>query len=90
MGKEEGRVAGLWPGEFDRLFSMPGISTVAVCRTGSCLHSLRALRYPRWEDFNYGQVDKVKNRLYWLGDGSTLNEKSMSGDREWDIVRCSC
>ncbi|CAL1693778.1 unnamed protein product [Somion occarium] len=63
MGKEEGRVAGLWP--------------------GSCLHSLRALRYPRWEDFNYGQVDKVKNRLYWLGDGSTLNEKSMSGDRAW-------
>lgn len=53
-----------------------------MCSTGSCLHSLRALRYPRWEDYNYERLDADQNanRLFWLGDGMTLNEKTMSGD----------
>ncbi|KAK7686490.1 hypothetical protein QCA50_010087 [Cerrena zonata] len=63
MGKEEGRVVGLWP--------------------GSCLHAIRALQHPRWEDFDYTRIDKTRNRLYWLGDGSTWNEKTMTGDRAW-------
>jgi len=53
MGKEEGRVVGLWP--------------------GSSLLFIHALTHPRWEDFNYEPLDAgVKNRFYWLGDGSTM------------------
>lgn len=61
MGREEGRVVGLWP--------------------GSCLHAARAFERPRWEDYNYEYLDGVRNRFYWLGDGSTYNEKYMTGDR---------
>jgi len=63
MGKEDGRVVGLWP--------------------GSCLHAARALEHPRWEDYNYEYLDSVRSRFYWLGDGSTYNEKYMMGDRAW-------
>ncbi|KAI0666937.1 hypothetical protein C8Q78DRAFT_982944 [Trametes maxima] len=63
MGKEDGRVAGLWP--------------------GSPLHGIRALTHPRWEDYNYELEDAVENRLYWLGDGQTYNEKTLTGDRAW-------
>ncbi|EJD00095.1 FAD/NAD-binding domain-containing protein [Fomitiporia mediterranea MF3/22] len=65
MGKEEGRIVGLWP--------------------GSCLHAVRALTFPRWEDFNYKPLDEpeTRNRFYWLGDGSTYSEKYMVGDRAW-------
>jgi len=52
---------------------------------GSCLHALRALEHPRWEDFHYEQLDGIKNIFHWLGDGQTYNEKTMVGDRE-----CSC
>lgn len=50
---------------------------------GSCLHAVRTLEHPRWEDYEYEPLDesKTKNRFYWLGDGSTHNEKYMSGDR---------
>lgn len=61
MGKEEGRIVGLWP--------------------GSCLHAARAFEHPRWEDYNYEYLDGVRNRFHWLGDGSTYNEKYMTGDR---------
>ncbi|KAG9314939.1 hypothetical protein JVU11DRAFT_4047 [Chiua virens] len=50
---------------------------------GSCLHAVRALERPRWEDYNYEHLDGVRNRFYWLGDGSTYDEKHMSGDRAW-------
>ncbi|KAI1787759.1 FAD/NAD(P)-binding domain-containing protein [Ganoderma leucocontextum] len=50
---------------------------------GSTLHALRALRNPRWEDYNYEQADDIPNRMYWLGDGQTWNEKTMTGDRAW-------
>ncbi|KAI0088290.1 FAD/NAD-P-binding domain-containing protein [Irpex rosettiformis] len=52
---------------------------------GSSLHCMRALRYPRWEDFNYERVDKTDNRLFWLGDGMTYSEKTLTGDRTWYI-----
>ncbi|KAI0948890.1 hypothetical protein AcW1_008635 [Taiwanofungus camphoratus] len=48
---------------------------------GSCLHAVRAIAHPRWEDFEYELEDGVKNRMYWLGDGQTWNEKTMTGDR---------
>ncbi|KAI0635260.1 hypothetical protein C8Q77DRAFT_1054047 [Trametes polyzona] len=63
VGKEEGRVVGLWP--------------------GSTLQGIKALMHPRWEDFNYELADPVQNRLHWLGDGQTVNEKTLSGDRAW-------
>ncbi|KAI0721757.1 FAD/NAD-P-binding domain-containing protein [Fomitopsis betulina] len=50
---------------------------------GSTLHAIRALQYPRWEDFNYERVDGVDNPLYWFGNGQTENEKNMTGDRAW-------
>lgn len=62
MGKEEGRVVGLWP--------------------GSCLHALRALANPRWEDFEYVRLDDQHNRLHWLGNGMTWNEEKMEGNRK--------
>ncbi|TBU26572.1 FAD/NAD(P)-binding domain-containing protein [Dichomitus squalens] len=50
---------------------------------GSTLHALKALRHPRWEDYNYEQADPIPNRMYWLGDGQTWNEKTMTGDRTY-------
>ncbi|PSR73745.1 hypothetical protein PHLCEN_2v10435 [Hermanssonia centrifuga] len=69
LGKEEGRVVGLWP--------------------GSTLHALKALKYPRWEDFNYEQEDgeSSHNSLYWLGNGMTNNEKTLTGDRAWYLSK---
>ncbi|KAI0372040.1 FAD/NAD-P-binding domain-containing protein [Pilatotrama ljubarskyi] len=69
LGKEEGRVTGLWP--------------------GSTLQAVKAIEHPRWEDYNYELADPVKNRFYWLGDGQTLSEKTLTGDRthhfRWDL-----
>ena len=53
--------------------------TRAAC-AGSALHALRALQHPRWEDFDYERKDAVDNRMYWLGDGQTWNEKTLTGD----------
>ncbi|KAI0737191.1 FAD/NAD-P-binding domain-containing protein [Daedaleopsis nitida] len=53
---------------------------------GSTLHALRCLQYPRWEDFDYERVDPVANRMYWLGDGQTWNEKTLTGDRAWYLA----
>ncbi|KAI0737199.1 FAD/NAD(P)-binding domain-containing protein [Daedaleopsis nitida] len=50
---------------------------------GSGLHALRALRHPRWEDYNYERENDENNLLYWLGDGQTWNEKTLTGDRAW-------
>lgn len=51
---------------------------------GSCLHLVRTLSNPRWEDFDYSPLveDKTTNRFYWLGDGLTYAEKTNSGDRK--------
>jgi len=48
------------------------------------LHAARALAHPRWEDYNYERLDgPVKNRLYWLGDGQTMDDKDPNGDSKW-------
>ncbi|KAI0311858.1 hypothetical protein OF83DRAFT_1177174 [Amylostereum chailletii] len=57
--------------------------TVVGLWPGSALHCVRTLSNPRWEDYNYGPLDKTHNRLYWLGAGQTENERTMSGDRAW-------
>ena len=41
---------------------------------------MRALQYPRWEDYDYESADPDENSMYWLGDGQTWNEKSLTGD----------
>lgn len=51
--------------------------------TGSSLHAARALAHPRWEDYTYEPLDgTVKNRMYWLGDGQTVDDKDPNGDSE--------
>ncbi|TFK92443.1 FAD/NAD-P-binding domain-containing protein [Polyporus arcularius HHB13444] len=50
---------------------------------GSALAAVKAITYPRWEDFNYEIIDPTSNRFYWLGDGQTYSEKTMTGDRAW-------
>ncbi|KAH8108598.1 FAD/NAD-binding domain-containing protein [Phellopilus nigrolimitatus] len=50
---------------------------------GSTLHAIEALKRPRWEDYNYERLNGIQNRFHWLGDGSTHNEKHMTGNRAW-------
>ncbi|KAI0714205.1 FAD/NAD-P-binding domain-containing protein [Cerioporus squamosus] len=50
---------------------------------GSALAAVKAITHPRWEDFDYEASDPIKNRFYWLGDGQTYSEKTMTGDRAW-------
>ncbi|GAA5925144.1 flavin-containing monooxygenase [Sporobolomyces koalae] len=42
---------------------------------GSCLHAIKTLKYPRWEDFDFTSSSPQQNRFGWLGDGWTLEEK---------------
>jgi len=56
--------------------------TIVALWPGSCLHAVRTLAHPRWEDYEYTPLDEGKNMLYWLGDGRTYNEKTMTGDRK--------
>ncbi|KAI0750573.1 FAD/NAD(P)-binding domain-containing protein [Irpex lacteus] len=57
--------------------------TVVGLWPGSNLHAINALEHPRWEDYEYERIDKTTNRLYWLGDGQTMNEKNATGDLAW-------
>ncbi|KAI0712856.1 FAD/NAD-P-binding domain-containing protein [Cerioporus squamosus] len=51
---------------------------------GSTLHAVKALQHPRWEDFQYEQIDiGVRNRFYWLGDGQSYSQKTLTGDKAW-------
>lgn len=50
---------------------------------GSCLHLVKTLTHPRWEDYNYEMLDESQNRFYWLGDGNTLADKDASLGRAW-------
>ncbi|MCJ1354531.1 MAG: hypothetical protein MMC33_004520 [Icmadophila ericetorum] len=43
---------------------------VSALWPGSGLHAIKALKEPRWEDFEYTYVDG--NELGWLGDGSAV------------------
>lgn len=79
MGKEQGRVVALWPGTTDT-FPMRNTYLISLHLLGSCLHAVRAIQYPRWEDYNYEYADGVRNRMHWLGDGQTYDEKTMQGD----------
>ena len=44
---------------------------------------MRALKHPRWEDYEYQNAEGSSNSLYFLGDGMTANEKEANGDRTW-------
>jgi len=48
---------------------------------GSCLHAVKALESPRWEDYNMTSALSQKNRLAWLGNGWTQLEKNKDGNR---------
>ena len=50
--------------------------------SGSTMHAVRALEYPRWEDYNYEQLDDIQNRLFWLGDGNTVADEDPKADSE--------
>lgn len=66
---------------------------VSALWPGSCLHAVRALAEPRWEDYTFEPLDEdidndgregkmgKANRFRWLGDGWTVNERSGEGDR---------
>ncbi|GAA5894197.1 flavin-containing monooxygenase [Sporobolomyces salmoneus] len=41
---------------------------------GSCLHAIKTLKHPRWEDYNYTLSTPQKNRFAWLGTGWTREE----------------
>ena len=45
---------------------------------GSTLHAVETMRAPRWEDFTwtYANKDPEHNRLSWLGNGMTQNDKT--------------
>ncbi|KAI0275485.1 hypothetical protein BC834DRAFT_52296 [Gloeopeniophorella convolvens] len=60
-----------------------GEGRVIALWPGTCLHAVRTLANPRWEDYEYEPLEGSKNRLYWLGDGQTHNEKVGSGNRAW-------
>ncbi|KAJ3815647.1 hypothetical protein F5876DRAFT_85648 [Lentinula aff. lateritia] len=50
---------------------------------GSCLHCIKALENPRWEDYDYEPLDPDNNRFLWLGNGNTLADKMTGSDRSW-------
>lgn len=51
---------------------------------GSTLHALEALRAPRWEDFDWEDIDgKGGNRLKWLGNGWSVTHMKGEGEDEW-------
>ncbi|KAJ2982938.1 hypothetical protein NUW54_g10688 [Trametes sanguinea] len=82
MGKEEGRIVGLLLG-ISRYHMVCPCLQLTADDIGPSLHTMRALSHLRWEDYNYDSVDPVDNRLHWLGDGQTVAEIMMSGDRVW-------
>ncbi|KZV71672.1 FAD/NAD(P)-binding domain-containing protein [Peniophora sp. CONT] len=63
----------------------PVDGTITGLWPGTCLHLIRTLTHPRWEDFKYEHLDEdqTENKFYWLGDGMTYAEKTMTGDRAW-------
>lgn len=48
---------------------------------GSCLHAVRTLTDPRWEDFNFIKAEaRNSNRFDYLGNGTTLEEALEHGE----------
>ncbi|KAJ7361384.1 hypothetical protein DFH08DRAFT_843982 [Mycena albidolilacea] len=50
---------------------------------GSCLHAVRALEHPRWEDYTYEPLDGHTNRFFWAGNGTTVAEETPDADKAW-------
>ncbi|KAJ7103195.1 FAD/NAD-binding domain-containing protein [Mycena belliarum] len=50
---------------------------------GSCLHAVRALEHPRWEDYTYEPLDGHSNRFFWAGNGTTVAEETPGADKAW-------
>ncbi|KAF8215819.1 FAD/NAD(P)-binding domain-containing protein [Mycena galopus ATCC 62051] len=50
---------------------------------GSCLHAVRALEHPRWEDYTYEHLDGHTNRFFWAGNGMTVAEENPDADKAW-------
>ncbi|KAF3011714.1 hypothetical protein E8E14_009717 [Neopestalotiopsis sp. 37M] len=49
---------------------------VSVIWPGSATHYMKAMRYPRWEDYRYGlRRDAENNRMAWFGNGLTRAQK---------------
>ena len=71
-----------WFVAFDVFISFSVFNMVAS-NPGSCLHLVRALAHPRWEDFNYEMLDGHPNRFHWLGNGWTVNERDECGNRAY-------
>ncbi|UZJ57599.1 hypothetical protein CBS101457_006919 [Exobasidium rhododendri] len=51
---------------------------------GSCVHAVRTLSNPRWEDFNFTKFENPHseqrtNRFDYLGNGSTVEEEMIDG-----------
>ncbi|KAI0701861.1 FAD/NAD-P-binding domain-containing protein [Cytidiella melzeri] len=61
--------------------------TVVGLWPGSNLHAINSLAHPRWEDYEYERLDNTTNRLFWLGDGQTVNENTMKGDLAWYLEK---
>lgn len=73
-GKEEGRVTGVWPGEYSLLFVLQACVRLAnIAASGSSIHSMKVFSNPRWEDYHYEYLND--NPMGWIGDGWTENEK---------------
>lgn len=61
---------------------------------GSCLHAVRTLTDPRWEDFEFSKdknghgdaINKRTNRFDFLGDGSTVEEALEDGACVYDTA----
>ncbi|GAA5979807.1 hypothetical protein JCM5350_002055 [Sporobolomyces pararoseus] len=48
---------------------------------GSCLHAIKTLKHPRWEDYDFTFSTPQKNRFAWLGTGWTREEmEGVNGD----------
>ncbi|KAJ7665459.1 FAD/NAD-binding domain-containing protein [Mycena polygramma] len=50
---------------------------------GSCLHAVRALEHPRWEDYTYEPLNGHTNRFFWAGNGTTVAEETPGADKAW-------
>ncbi|EIW74531.1 FAD/NAD(P)-binding domain-containing protein [Coniophora puteana RWD-64-598 SS2] len=71
MGKEEGRVSGLWPGS-----SLHALRAFEHPRWED-------FDYEYQNTGEEGSAVSRSNRFHWLGDGFSYNEKYMVGDRAW-------
>lgn len=53
-------------------------------RAGSCLHAIKALKHPRWEDYEYTSASPQNARMGWLGSGWTRAEMDQERESQSD------